>query len=54
MCKNSSNNLQNDSILLKYKYICSIRYIEKNDDIASLILLENKRDKYLFYKLSME
>lgn len=54
MCKNSSNNLQNDSILLKYKYICSIRYIEKNDDIVSLILLENKRDKYLFYKLSIE
>jgi len=53
MCKNSSNNLQNDSILLKYKYICSIS-IEKNDDIASLILLESKRDKYLFYKLSIE
>jgi len=54
MCKKSSNNLQNDSIVLKYKYICSIRYIEKNEDITSLILLENKRDKYLFYKLSIE
>jgi len=54
MCKNNSNNLQNDSILLKYKYICSIKYIKKDEDITSLILLENKKNKYLFYKLSIQ
>jgi len=54
MCKSNSNNLPNDPILLKYKHICFIKNQEENMDITILALVENKKDKYLFYKLIIQ
>jgi len=44
----------NESILLKYKYVCSVKYKEENRDITLLLLLEDKSSKYLFYKQTIE
>jgi len=54
MCKSNSNNLPNEPILLKYKHICLIKNQEENMDITILTLVENKKDKYLFYKLIIQ
>ena len=54
ICLNSEHYLSNESILSKYKYICSIKYEKNNEDIMSLILLENRNNKYLFYNLSLQ
>jgi len=51
MCQTKSDNLQNDPILLKYNYICLIKYQEENMDTTLLTLVEDKKNKYLFYKL---
>ena len=54
MCKSNSNTLANEPILLKYKHICLIKNQEENMDITILTLVENKKDKYLFYKLIIQ
>ena len=51
MCQTKSDNLQNDPILLKYNHICLIKYQEENMDTTLLTLVEDKKNKYLFYKL---
>jgi hypothetical protein len=57
MCKSKNNNLQYDSILLKYNHICLIKYQVENMDTTLLTLVENKdnkENKYLFYKLVIQ
>jgi hypothetical protein len=53
-CKKKSSPFKNNNIISRYTYLCTIEYKKENEDIISLILVENERENYLFYQLIVQ
>lgn len=53
-CQSQISPFINDNIISKYTYRCTIKYKKSDEDIISLVLVQDNENEYLFYKIIVQ
>jgi len=53
-CQSQTSPFVQDNTISKYTYRCTIEYKKDNEDIISLVLVKDKENEYLFYKIVVQ